>query len=553
MGKLIIGVLACGLALAQYSPPSGGGGGGGGATIPSTTNVIKGDGSGNGADSKVAITAPTTAATIQFAADNETVILPSGTMVPNTRTVAGHALSSNVTVSASDVGLGSVTNDAQTKAAIVPNTAPSAGQVPCGNAGGTAYAPCTVGGDATIASTGALTIKTSVSLAGSPTTTTQSQADNSTKIATTAYVDTGLSAKGAGNAAAKVTTTFNASTMTFTCSSNTINDFVLSTALTANVTASAVDSCNSGILTFTLTQDSTGGRSFAWPTGFSSAVPPSPIASASTKETFYFDGTNYILLAVSVDSGPNAFGVETAAPGTPPSGDFYWWGDSTNHIFSYKANNSATVSNTVVPDTGASNNFLTAISAAGVVSKARPTCGNLSDSTALCSTSPGTGVATFLGTPSSANLAAALTDETGSGAAVFGTGAALANAVLNTSSSLGTSAGSGLYIPGSSLTAGTVYYQASGGLTAAKADTSTTVPAICIAISTTQCAYAGTFRFSSSQSWTAGQILYVSDASAGAIVNSAPTTSAHYIQRIGVALANDTIQFMPSIDVGGIQ
>ena len=33
----------------------------------------------------------------------------------------------------------------------------------------------------------------------------------------------------------------------------------------------------------------------------------------------------------------------------------------------------------------------------------------------------GTGVATFLGTPSSANLAAALTDETGTGVAVFGT------------------------------------------------------------------------------------------------------------------------------------
>jgi hypothetical protein len=36
-------------------------------------------------------------------------------------------------------------------------------------------------------------------------------------------------------------------------------------------------------------------------------------------------------------------------------------------------------------------------------------------------TSLGTGIATFLGTPSSANLAAALTDETGSGANVFGT------------------------------------------------------------------------------------------------------------------------------------
>jgi hypothetical protein len=39
----------------------------------------------------------------------------------------------------------------------------------------------------------------------------------------------------------------------------------------------------------------------------------------------------------------------------------------------------------------------------------------------------GTGVATFLATPSSANLASAVTDETGSGALVFGTNAALTN------------------------------------------------------------------------------------------------------------------------------
>lgn len=38
-------------------------------------------------------------------------------LVPKTTTVAGHALSANVTLSASDVGLGSVTNDAQLKAA----------------------------------------------------------------------------------------------------------------------------------------------------------------------------------------------------------------------------------------------------------------------------------------------------------------------------------------------------------------------------------------------------------------------------------------------------
>jgi hypothetical protein len=43
----------------------------------------------------------------------------------------------------------------------------------------------------------------------------------------------------------------------------------------------------------------------------------------------------------------------------------------------------------------------------------------------------GTDVATFLGTPSSANLAAAVTDETGSGALVFANSPTLSKAVLN--------------------------------------------------------------------------------------------------------------------------
>jgi hypothetical protein len=50
-------------------------------------------------------------------------------------------------------------------------------------------------------------------------------------------------------------------------------------------------------------------------------------------------------------------------------------------------------------------------------------------------TSLGTGVATFLGTPSSANLAAAVTDETGSGALVFATSPTLVTPVLGTPSS----------------------------------------------------------------------------------------------------------------------
>jgi hypothetical protein len=50
-------------------------------------------------------------------------------------------------------------------------------------------------------------------------------------------------------------------------------------------------------------------------------------------------------------------------------------------------------------------------------------------------TSFGTGIATFLGTPSSANLAAALTDETGSGSAVFATSPTLVTPALGTPAS----------------------------------------------------------------------------------------------------------------------
>jgi hypothetical protein len=54
------------------------------------------------------------------------------------------------------LALDQVTNNAQTQAAIVPNTAPTAGQILIGNAGGTAYAKQTLT-NATLSSAGALT------------------------------------------------------------------------------------------------------------------------------------------------------------------------------------------------------------------------------------------------------------------------------------------------------------------------------------------------------------------------------------------------------------
>ena len=59
----------------------------------------------------------------------------------------------------------------------------------------------------------------------------------------------------------------------------------------------------------------------------------------------------------------------------------------------------------------------------------------------------GTNVATFLATPSSANLAAAITDETGSGALVFGTSPTISNLTATGTLTAGGSAGtSGYYL-----------------------------------------------------------------------------------------------------------
>ena len=102
--------------------------------------------------------------------------VPNAALANSAVTISGHALSLGGTLSlvAGDVGLGSVTNDAQTKAAIVPNTAPTAGQILVGNAGNTAYGPVGISGDATLASTGAITVSKTggVAFAASATTDT---------------------------------------------------------------------------------------------------------------------------------------------------------------------------------------------------------------------------------------------------------------------------------------------------------------------------------------------------------------------------------------------
>jgi hypothetical protein len=89
--------------------------------------------------------------------------------------------------------------------------------------------------------------------------------------------------------------------------------------------------------------------------------------------------------------------------------------------------------------TGSGNNVLSTSPTLVTPILGTPTSGTLTNATGLPIATGvsglGTGVATFLGTPSSANLLAALTDETGTGSAVFATSPTLVTPILGTPTS----------------------------------------------------------------------------------------------------------------------
>lgn len=248
----------------QLSDAIGGGGGGGGGPAAAGTltgatlapNVLNSSltGGAGGTFGTAAFTATTAYAT---AAQG----VKADAAVPGTRTVNGHALSSNVTVTAADLSLDNVTNDAQTRAAILPNTAPSAAQLPVGNAGGTAYAPVTLSGPVSITSAGV----TSVATLNQNTT-------GSAATLTTARNINGVSFNGSAN-------------ITVTAAGSTLSDTVTvakgGTGLTAMGSALQVLRVNAGATALeygTVSGGGGGGDMFA-------ANNLSDVSSASTSRT----------------------------------------------------------------------------------------------------------------------------------------------------------------------------------------------------------------------------------------------------------------------------
>lgn len=78
----------------------------------------------------------------------------SHSSLSNTKLVSGYLTAEQMNQSFAEI---KAIETGATKNTILPNTAPSAGQIPVGNAGGTAYAPVTVSGDSTMTSAGVMT------------------------------------------------------------------------------------------------------------------------------------------------------------------------------------------------------------------------------------------------------------------------------------------------------------------------------------------------------------------------------------------------------------
>ena len=157
-------------------------------------------------------------------------------------------------------------------------------------------------------------------------------------------------------------------------------------------------------------------------------------------------------VTTSTGSGNNVLSTSptlvTPVLGTPTSGNFstgtFTWPTFNQNTTGTAAGLSATLAVTsggtgVTTSTGTGSNVLSTSPTLVTPLLGTPTSGTLTNCTGLpVSTGVsglGTGVATFLATPSSANLATAVTDETGSGSLVFGTSPTLATPRLAGSSS----------------------------------------------------------------------------------------------------------------------
>jgi hypothetical protein len=167
-----------------------------------------------------------------------------------------------------------------------------------------------------------------------------------------------------------------------------------------------------------------------------------PVANGGTGVTTSTGTTNVVLsnspTLVTPALGTPSAAVLTNATGLPISTGVSGLGTGVATLLATPS--SANLASAITDETGSGALVFATSPTLVTPILGTPTSGTLTNATGLpISTGVsglGTGVATFLATPSSANLAAALTDETGSGAVVFATSPTLVTPALGTPSAL---------------------------------------------------------------------------------------------------------------------
>lgn len=286
---------------------------------------------------------------------------------------------------------------------------------------GTAISAATTTGSGSVVLATSPTITTAV--LGSSTATTQTPADNSTKVATTAYVDAAVLGQNFKEAALVATTAnlvgvYVSGVFTYTATGTDnidgVNLALGNRVLVKNQTTTfqngiySVTTAGSLGVAGVLTRTSDANMSSEFKTGDSIFITSGTVNANTTWAYTGADSPNIGTDAITY--------AQTAGQGTVTAGN----GIAITGL-SVAIDTSITVDKTTAQTL--TNKTLTS----PVIN------------TGVSGTAFGTGIPVFLATPSSANLATAITDETGSGALVFGTTPTIATPVLN-----GTPTGTGV-------------------------------------------------------------------------------------------------------------